>query len=53
MAQAIAHLVRDESLRLKLRENGLRESQERWRFDAYVDRLLDFYERVCERYHQS
>ena len=53
MAQAIARLVQDDALRLKLRENGLREAQERWRFDAYVDRLVDFYERVSQRYHQS
>ena len=53
MADAIARLVRDEELRLRLRENGIREAQERWSFDAYVDRLLDFYQRVIERWRRQ
>ena len=50
MADAIARLVRDEPLRQRLRENGIREARERWGFGAYMDRVLDFYHRVCERW---
>ena len=53
MADAIARLVRDETLRQRLRENGIREAQERWGFVAYVDRLLAFYQRVMERWKQG
>jgi glycosyltransferase involved in cell wall biosynthesis len=53
MADAIARLVRDESLRQRLRENGIREAKERWSFEAYMERLLDFYQRVAERWRQG
>jgi glycogen(starch) synthase len=53
MADAIARLVQDESLRQRLRENGIREAEERWSFEAYVERLLDFYRRVDERWSQA
>ncbi len=46
MAQAVERLVRDETLRVRLRENGLRAVSQRWTFEAYVDRLLDFYQRL-------
>ena len=50
MADAITRLVRDEILRRRLRTNGIREARERWSFDAYVDRLTDYYERVVEHW---
>ncbi|MEA3377709.1 MAG: glycosyltransferase family 4 protein [Chloroflexota bacterium] len=53
MAKAVVRLVRDESLRKSLRENGLREAQERWSFDAYVERLLDFYRRAEKRWRKA
>ena len=53
MADAIARLVRDESLRQRLRENGIREAKERWSFEAYMERLLDFYQRITERWRQG
>jgi len=53
MADAIARLVRDDSLRHRLRENGIREAKDRWSFEAYVERLLDFYQRVHERWQQD
>ena len=53
MADAIARLVRDESLRQRLRENGIREANERWSFEAYMERLLDFYQRITERWRQG
>ena len=53
MADAIARLVRDESLRQRLRENGIREAKERWSFEAYMERLLDFYQRIAERWRQD
>lgn len=46
MADAVARLVREESLRIRLRENGIQEAEERWGFEAYVERLLDFYRLV-------
>jgi glycogen synthase len=49
MADAIARLVQDAALRIKLRENGIREASERWSFGAYVDRLEEFYRRAIER----
>ena len=49
MADAIVRLVQDETLRHKLRENGMREARERWSFGAYVDRLEEFYRRVIDR----
>jgi glycogen(starch) synthase len=49
MADAIARLARDETLRHRLRENGIREASERWSFGAYEDRLEEFYRRVIER----
>lgn len=52
LAEAIARLVRDPVLRRRLRENGIRDAHTRWRFDTYVDRLVDFYHRVCERWKQ-
>jgi len=53
MADALARLVRDEALRRRLRENGIREARERWSFDAYVDRLIDFYRRAAERWRHG
>ena len=53
MAEAIVRLVQDETLRRRLREYGIRKARERWGFDAYVNRLLDFYQRVTERWKQS
>ncbi|HEC35784.1 MAG TPA: glycosyltransferase family 1 protein [Anaerolineae bacterium] len=53
MAGAIARLVRDGALRRRLRENGIRETRERWSFEAYVERLLDFYWRITERWEQG
>jgi len=53
MAQAIARLVQDDALRHRLRERGLQDVQRRWRFDAYVDRLLDFYARATERWKKG
>lgn len=53
MADAVARLVRDDSLRKRLRENGIREARERWSFDAYVERLVDFYRRVDERWRKA
>lgn len=53
MADAIARLVHDESLRERLRENGIREAQRRWSFEAYIGRLLEFYDRVGERWKQD
>jgi glycogen(starch) synthase len=53
MADAIARLVRDESLRQRLRQNGIREAKERWSFEAYMERLLDFYQRIAERWRQG
>jgi len=53
LANAIVRLVRDEELRQRLRENGIRDAQERWGFDAYVGRLLDFYQRVAERWRRG
>ncbi len=53
MADAIARLVRDESLRQRLRQNGIREAKERWSFEAYIERLLDFYQRTAERWRQG
>jgi glycosyltransferase involved in cell wall biosynthesis len=50
MASAITRVVRDESLRTCLREKGIRDARERWGFDAYVGRLLEFYRRVQERW---
>ena len=52
MADAVARLVQDEALRRRLRENGIREARERWGFDAYVDRLLDFYQRATGRWRE-
>jgi len=53
MANAIARLVRDEPLRQRLRENGIHEARERWSFEAYMERLLDFYQRVTERWRRG
>lgn len=53
MADAVARLVQDEALRRRLRENGIREARERWSFDAYVDRLLDFYQRATGRWREG
>ncbi len=53
LAGAIARLVRDPALRRRLRENGIRDAHTRWRFDAYVDRLVDFYHRVFERWQRE
>lgn len=53
MADAVARLVRDDSMRTRLRENGIREARERWSFDAYMDRLVDFYQRVDERWRKA
>ena len=53
LAEAIARLVQNENLRVNLRENGIREAQEHWSFGAYMDRLLDFYARAMEHWHQS
>jgi len=53
MADAIARLIRDEALRHRLRENGIREARERWSFNVYVDRLLDFYQHVTERWERG
>ncbi|WP_322797798.1 glycosyltransferase family 4 protein [Thermoflexus sp.] len=50
LATAIVRLVQDPELRQRLRENGIREAYTRWRFEAYVDRLVDFYQRVFERW---
>lgn len=50
LADAIVRLVRDEDLRRKLRENGIRDAQERWGFEAYVNRLLDFCQQTAERW---
>ncbi|HUT16150.1 MAG TPA: glycosyltransferase family 4 protein [Anaerolineae bacterium] len=50
MAAALARIVRDDTLRQELRTNGLREARERWSFDAYVDRLTDYYDRVVQRW---
>jgi glycosyltransferase involved in cell wall biosynthesis len=52
-AEAIARLVLDDSLRLRLRENGIREVVAQWSFEAYLERLLDFYQRVEERWRES
>jgi glycogen(starch) synthase len=53
MADAIARLVRDARLRQRLRENGIRTAKEQWSFEAYLERLLDFYQRVDERWRQA
>jgi glycosyltransferase involved in cell wall biosynthesis len=53
MADAIARLVCDESLRQRLRQNGIREAEERWSFEAYMERLLDFYQRIAERWRKG
>jgi glycogen(starch) synthase len=53
LADAVARLVRDPDLRRRLRENGIREARERWGFEAYVDRLIDFYHRVQKRWRQG
>lgn len=53
LASAVIRLVRDPTLRRRLRENGIRDAHTRWGFDAYVDRLLDFYHRVLERWRQG
>ncbi|HXF68196.1 MAG TPA: glycosyltransferase family 4 protein [Thermoflexus sp.] len=53
LAGAVARLVRDPALRRRLRENGIREAHTRWRFEAYVDRLEDFYHRVFERWRRE
>lgn len=53
MADAIARLARDETLRRRLRENSIRDAQERWGFNAYVNRLLDFYQRVIEQWKRE
>jgi len=50
MADAIALLVHDDTLRQQLRTNGIREARERWSFDAYVDRLMEYYEHIVERW---
>jgi glycosyltransferase involved in cell wall biosynthesis len=52
LANAIVCLVQNPELRQRLREKGIREAQERWGFEAYVDRLIDFYHRVFERWQQ-
>ncbi len=49
LAAAIARLAQDETLCNRLRENGLRDVQARWSFQAYVDRLEEFYERALQR----
>jgi glycosyltransferase involved in cell wall biosynthesis len=53
MADAIAQLVQDEALRLKLRENGIQEALTRWSFTSYVDRLESFYGRITEQRQQE
>jgi glycogen synthase len=53
MADAIARLIHDRSLYQKLRENGIQEAKERWSFEAYVERLLSFYQRVEERWRST
>ncbi len=50
LAQALLRLAQDEPLRLRLRENGLRAVQERWSFEAYLNRLVDFYQRIIEQW---
>jgi len=52
LAAAIARLVRDSGLRMRLRENGIRDAHTRWTFDAYVDRLVAFYHRIFERWQR-
>jgi len=53
MASAIARLARDNSLRERLRENGLRAAQEQWTFEMYVGRFLDFTQCVVEQWKQA
>jgi glycosyltransferase involved in cell wall biosynthesis len=53
MAGAIARLVRDEALCIRLRENGVRTAHERWTFSAYVDRLEGFCRRITEYSQQG
>jgi glycogen(starch) synthase len=53
MADAIARLVRDEDLRRRLCENGARETQKQWSFEAYVERFLDYSQHVTNHWRQS
>jgi len=53
MAEAIIKLVRQSELYRKLRETGIREAEKRWSFKSYMNRLLNFYERVIIRWQEG
>jgi glycosyltransferase involved in cell wall biosynthesis len=53
MADAILRLARDSGLREEIAQRAAQDAQERWTFDAYVNRFWNFCMSVRERWQQG